>query len=58
MSGQKTEKGSSVPTASDRFDWAIRPRRTELPPDVYVEDPFDRGDRPGLGGSSDQRKEK
>lgn len=58
MSGQKIDKTRSEPSASDRFDWAINPRRSELDPGVYVKDPFDRGDRPGLGGSIDQRKGK
>lgn len=51
-------KEVSVPTASDRFDWALHPRRSELPPADHVEDPFKRGARPGLGGVVEQRREK
>jgi hypothetical protein len=58
MSEQKPKQVNSVPTASDRFDWALHPRRSQLAPDVRVKDPFEHGNRPGLGGSTEQPKEK
>jgi len=45
----------SVPSAADRLGWALHPRRSELPPDVRVKDPFERGSRPGLGGSTERK---
>jgi hypothetical protein len=51
----KNEKPSSETTASEKLDWALHPRRSELPYGVNVRDPFVKGDRPGLGIKPDRR---
>lgn len=39
------------PTATEKLEWHLQPRRSELPDDLRVEDPFTNGGRPGIGGA-------
>jgi hypothetical protein len=42
-------------TASEKLDWALHPRRSELPYETQVKDPFEHGSRPGLGGQAEPK---
>jgi len=52
---EQKKQVQSVPSAADRLYWTLHPRRSELPPNVRVKDPFERGGRPGLGGSTERK---
>jgi hypothetical protein len=54
MTMNKPETTSEA-TASEKLDWALHPRRSELDYGVAVKDPFVQGDRPGLGIKPDRK---
>lgn len=48
-------QSSTEPTATERLEWSLHPRRSESPYGVAIDDPFVEGDRPGLGSKPDRQ---